>query len=126
VLARIDKGLALLSWLAAAAVAVMLVAGPKLVAHDDEKQAAVTKSPYAASASTGPDGGKLFKDNCGACHALTAAGTSGAVGPKLDDTSLDAAAIEAKIRTGGGSMPAFKTSLTNTEIAAIAEFVANR
>lgn len=54
--------------------------------------------PYIAiSADSGPDAGEvavaerdldgkeLFRDNCGACHQLAAAGTEGVVGPNLDD-----------------------------------------
>jgi cytochrome c oxidase subunit 2 len=40
----------------------------------------------------GPDGKQLFAANgCGGCHALTDAGTSANVGPKLDTVAADAA-----------------------------------
>ena len=53
---------------------------------------------------------QLFTANCGSCHTLSAAGTSGAIGPNLDQTSLDVAGVAAAIENGGltgsGAMPA--------------------
>jgi cytochrome c551 len=64
----------------------------------------------------------LFVGSCGSCHELSAAGTDGSVGPSLDDTSLDAAAIEAQIERGGGAMPA--GILEGEQAAMVAEYVA--
>ena len=72
----------------------------------------------------GPDGEALFTGNCGSCHALSAAGTSGTAGPNLDDNSLDAAAVESIVRDGTGGMPALSEKLSDDEIRAVAEFVA--
>jgi cbb3-type cytochrome c oxidase subunit III len=38
--------------------------------------------PHGADAATGQ---KLFTSSCGGCHTLAAAGTSGTIGPNLDD-----------------------------------------
>jgi mono/diheme cytochrome c family protein len=125
-LKRFDKGLALFSWLAAAAGAVMLVAGPSVVAHDSNKAAAVAAgaSPYAASASTSaPDGKALFKSNCGSCHTLAAAGTNGQVGPDLGKVKHPATAIEAIMKAGPGVMPSF-SGMAAAQRKAIAAFVA--
>jgi cytochrome c6 len=123
-LARLDKIIAPLSWFAAAAVVVMLLAGPAVVAEDKDNPAA-----GAASYATGGGGGKpdakaLFTSNCGSCHTLKAAGTSGQVGPPLDGISLDAAAIEETVRTGRGRMPPFKDLLSPAEVRAVAAYVA--
>jgi mono/diheme cytochrome c family protein len=123
VLAGIDKGLALISWIAAAAVAVLLVIGPRIVAHDSAKQATAAGSPYASS-SAAPDGKALFKSNCGSCHTLTAAGTSGQVGPNLTHSGLDQKSVEAMMQAGPGVMPSFTNSLTPAEFKAVAKFVA--
>jgi cytochrome c551 len=48
----------------------------------------------------------LFTTSCGGCHALSDAGTEGAVGPNLDETKLTAAEISALIAAGKGAMPA--------------------
>ena len=121
-LARIDKGFTWLSWLAAAAVAVMLLAGPKLIAHDSKKVAAV--SPYASTAAAAPDPKALFKTNCGSCHTLAKAGTSGQVGPDLTKAGLDQKSVEAMMKAGPGVMPSFDSSLSPAEFHAIAKFVA--
>ena len=46
-------------------------------------------------------GDEVFTSNCGTCHTLSEAGTSGMIGPSLDDTSLTAEDIEAQVRSGG-------------------------
>ena len=48
----------------------------------------------------------------------------GIVGPSLDGTSLDAAAIEGIVRDGSGGMPALGGTLSDAEIEAVAAFVA--
>ena len=123
-LARLDKILAPLSWFAAAVVVVMLLAGPAVVAEDKDSPAAGAAS-YATGGGGGkPDGKALFTSNCGSCHTLKAAGTSGQVGPRLDGISLDAAAIEEKVRKGGSGMPPFKDLLSADERRAVAAYVA--
>jgi cytochrome c551 len=69
-------------------------------------------------------GREIFVANCGSCHALSDAGTSGAVGPSLDGIGLDASAVETQVRNGGGGMPAFEGQLTDEEIAAVSSYVA--
>ncbi len=71
------------------------------------------------------DGSAVFASaGCGSCHALAAAGSSGSVGPNLDDLQADAATVEAQVRNGGGSMPSFEGDLSDAEIAAVAAYVA--
>jgi len=60
---------------------------------------------------------------CGSCHTFTDAGTSGTVGPNLDESSVDVAAAEEQIRAGGGGMPAFEGQLSDEEIANVAAYV---
>jgi mono/diheme cytochrome c family protein len=115
-LRSIDKVLAVASWIAAAIVAAMLLFGPVVVAEDKAKPA----PPAAAGAPA--DGKALFVSNCGSCHTLGAAGTSGQVGPKLDGLALDATAVRAAMQAGPGAMPSF-SSLPAPERAAIVKFV---
>ena len=47
--------------------------------------------------------------SCGACHTLDVAGTTGQVGPDLDELQADQARVLKAIETGGtgsGTMPA--------------------
>ena len=71
------------------------------------------------------DAGELFASSCGGCHTLKAAGTTGAVGPDLDELELDAAKIAAAIERGGrgtGQMPA--GILTGEDAQTVAAYVA--
>ncbi len=129
----VDKTLELVGWALAALLVIMLFVGPQVVAEDkpaDQGGEAAGAAPYADQAG-GADGGApaadgqaVFTDTCGACHTLTAAGTSGVSGPSLDGVGLDAAAIEAIVSEGRGGMPAFGGELSEAEISAVAEFVA--
>jgi mono/diheme cytochrome c family protein len=107
-LKRLDKVLAIGSWLTAALLVVMLFAGPAVVARDDT---AIGSVAPAYGKPAGVDGAKVFQGNCGRCHTLTAAGTNGQVGPNLDSVSLSAADIESIVRGGRGVMPAFDGQL---------------
>jgi mono/diheme cytochrome c family protein len=77
-----------------------------------------------AAAGGGTDGKGLFKTRCGSCHTLAEAGTSGTVGPNLDNLNLDVAAITKQITNGGGGMPPFAGTLDEKQIALIAKYIA--
>jgi mono/diheme cytochrome c family protein len=127
VLKRVDSLLAWLSWVAALLVVVMLLVGPKVIAEDKGTKQAY--SPSSASSSGGgavPAGKAVFTGNCGSCHTLQAAGTSGQVGPSLDDISLSRADIEGVVREGRGGMPSFGGRLSAAKISAVAAFVAGK
>lgn len=69
--------------------------------------------------------GKQIYDEqgCGSCHTLEAAGSSGTVGPNLDDLKPEFAAIVAQVTNGGGAMPPFKDSLSEQQIKDVSAFV---
>ena len=74
----------------------------------------------------GTDAKGIFKTNCGSCHTLAEAGTSGTSGPNLDNLKLSSAAITKQIQNGGNGMPPFKGSLDDKQIAdVLAYFKAN-
>lgn len=121
----VDRVLAALTWIAAGALVVMLFAGPILIAEDEP--ATPDPEPAAAeqdSSDPATDGEGLFAENCGSCHTLSAAGTSGSIGPDLDDAGLDAEQVTSIVSEGSGSMPSFSSELDGAEIDAIAQFVA--
>jgi cytochrome c oxidase subunit 2 len=64
-----------------------------------------------------------FVSSCGSCHTLEKAGTSGAVGPSLNDLSLSAADVEEQIRRGGGAMPPFEDQLSDEQIDALVQYL---
>ena len=105
-----------------------------LVKGDDADAVAAYVAEVAANpnaqVSTSPGGeagGKdpkaLMATNCGSCHTFGAAGIKGTVGPNLDQTQKDRAAIIQQITNGGGGMPPFKDVLSEQQIQAIADFI---
>src|SRR3954447_5399771 len=49
---------------------------------------------------------------CGSCHTLKDAGTTGQVGPNLDDAKPPYALVVTRVTNGMGVMPAFKGQLS--------------
>jgi mono/diheme cytochrome c family protein len=68
-------------------------------------------------------GKPIFLTNCGSCHTLAAAKTTGTVGPNLDSLKPDYRAVTAQVTNGGAVMPAFKSSLKTQQIADVAAYV---
>ena len=74
--------------------------------------------------SSSSPGAKVFADaGCANCHTLEAAGSSGSVGPNLDDASPSFDEVVSKVKIGGGGMPSFEGELTEQEIRDVATFV---
>ncbi|MGH3062891.1 MAG: c-type cytochrome, partial [Gaiellaceae bacterium] len=77
----------------------------------------------SGSGSSDP-GAKVFADaGCGSCHTLDAAGSSGSIGPNLDDANPSSDEVAAKVKSGGGGMPSFEGELSEREIRDVAAFV---
>ena len=80
--------------------------------------------PTPAPPDGGTDGESLFASaGCGGCHTLSAAGSSGTVGPNLDESQPSLELAIDRITNGQGGMPAFKDQLSEEQIQAVAEFV---
>jgi mono/diheme cytochrome c family protein len=62
---------------------------------------------------------------CTTCHTLSDAGSTGTVGPNLDETTPDAALVVDRVTNGAGAMPAFKDRLSEQEIADVAAYVSS-
>ena len=60
---------------------------------------------------------------CGGCHTLEAAGSTGNVGPNLDDSKPSAALTTDRVTNGRGAMPAFEGQLDEKQIADVAAYV---
>jgi mono/diheme cytochrome c family protein len=67
----------------------------------------------------------LVKAGCGGCHTLKDAGSTGTVGPNLDQLKPADKIVEHQVENGGGPMPAFKATLTPAQIAAVAAYVSS-
>jgi mono/diheme cytochrome c family protein len=73
--------------------------------------------------SGGSDGKSLFAGTCGSCHTLADAGTSGTLGPNLDDLKPDEARVRTAIAEGPGAMP--ENLFEGAKADAIATYVAS-
>jgi cytochrome c6 len=60
---------------------------------------------------------------CGGCHTYSKAGSSGSIGPNLDDLAPSFDAVVTQVTNGGGPMPSFKGQLSEQEIRDVAAFV---
>jgi cytochrome c oxidase subunit I len=79
----------------------------------------------AATTGEADPGPAVYADaGCGSCHAFEPAGSSGTIGPSLDETQLDAAAVADVVANGRGAMPAFEGRLSDEEIEAVSAYVA--
>ena len=65
------------------------------------------------------------KAQCGVCHTLQAAGSTGDIGPNLDQFKAQMAQIIAVVTNGIGVMPPWEGILTYEEIEAVAYYVFN-
>jgi len=99
---------------------------------DDQDQAVDDIATYVGSvAGTGAtaekptDGKSIFTANCGSCHTLADAGTSGNVGPNLDGIKPTREKVVTQVTNGGGAMPAFKDTLDPQQIQAVADYVSS-
>jgi mono/diheme cytochrome c family protein len=71
----------------------------------------------------GNDPKLLFQSTCGTCHTLADAGTSGTIGPNLDQAKPALQPAIEQITNGGGGMPPFKGQLTEQQIRALARYI---
>ncbi len=89
--------------------------------------AATTTAPTTSTAASQGDpaaGKAVFASaGCGGCHTLKAAGSTGTVGPNLDQLKPPLDRIVLQVDKGGGPMPAFKGQLTDKQIQDVAAFV---
>lgn len=60
---------------------------------------------------------------CGGCHTLADAGSNGAVGPNLDESSPSEDKVVERVTNGKGVMPSFKGQLSEQQIADVAAYV---
>jgi mono/diheme cytochrome c family protein len=85
--------------------------------------AAVSMLPGTAAAATGQQ--VWSQAGCGGCHTLAAAGSTGSAGPNLDYLRPSSAAVASQVTYGGGGMPSFGSSLSSSDIQALATWVSS-
>jgi len=67
----------------------------------------------------------LGTSGCAGCHTLADAGSTGTIGPNLDDLKPSHDAVVAQVTNGGGGMPAFGDSLSQEQIRDVAAYVSS-
>jgi cbb3-type cytochrome c oxidase subunit III len=73
---------------------------------------------------TASDGAEIFlAAGCGSCHTLSEAGSSGTIGPNLDDSKPSVELAVERVTNGSGAMPAFRDQLSEEQIQTVAEYV---
>ena len=98
-----------------------------------ETQGSTTGGGQEEPATTGATGGEegdaaagesvYVSAGCGGCHTLEAAGSSGSVGPNLDDSQPDRALVVDRVTNGSGAMPPFGDQLDEKQIQDVAAYV---
>lgn len=83
-----------------------------------------TETSGGAAGGSEAAGKVIFETNCGSCHTLSDAGTTGTVGPNLDDLAPAQDVVAKQVTNGGGAMPPFKGTLTEEQITDVAAYVA--
>jgi cytochrome c6 len=84
----------------------------------------VTTQTEPAAEGDAENGKKIFASaGCGSCHTLEDAGTSGTIGPNLDEAKPDLELAIDRVTNGSGAMPPFKDQLSQQEIVDVATYV---
>jgi cytochrome c6 len=81
------------------------------------------EGPAEPGAPGAADGRSIFTENCGSCHTLADAGTSGTIGPNLDQSMPSRDLAVDRVTNGMGAMPSFRDTLSPEQIQAVAEYV---
>jgi mono/diheme cytochrome c family protein len=116
-----------LAAIAALAVALAGCGGGETASPEPEtiegENPAATQTQQTAEGDA-ENGKKLYAANgCGSCHTLKDAGSTGDVGPNLDEAKPDLQLAIERVTNGKSPMPSFKDMLTEQEIVDVATYV---
>ena len=96
-------------------------------AEGGETHAAETQPAEPPPAPTQGDaaaGKEIFAaQGCGSCHTLADAGSTGQIGPNLDEAKPPYDLVVKQVTNGGTTMPPFKDSLSEAQIQDVAAYV---
>jgi cytochrome c6 len=79
--------------------------------------------PPAAGGDAAAGKAVFASAGCGSCHTLADAGTTGAVGPNLDEAKPDHDLVVERVTNGKSPMPSFKDTLSEEQIQDVAAYV---
>ena len=86
--------------------------------------ATTSEQPTSTLEGDATNGAKVYSSaGCGGCHTLEAAGSTGSVGPNLDQSKPDAGLVVDRVTNGRGAMPSFQGQLDDEQIQDVAAYV---
>ena len=110
----------------------------EVIAHGSETSATTETTPTETTPPNGatettegrgdPIAGKevfLGAPACGSCHTLGDAGTSGVIGPNLDEAPPSSDKVVERVTNGQGVMLVFKNTLSERQIQDVAAYVSS-
>jgi mono/diheme cytochrome c family protein len=98
--------------------------GGKTTTSATSSSGGTTSTALAALIGDPVAGAAVYQSaGCGSCHILKAAGSTGQVGPSLDDVAPDQPTVVQQVTNGGEIMPAFSPQLSSTQINNVAAYV---
>ncbi|HEY7730321.1 MAG TPA: cytochrome c [Gaiellaceae bacterium] len=92
---------------------------------ETETEPAATETEAEGTGDAAAGEAVFASAGCGTCHTLAAAGTSGTIGPSLDDTSPSYDKVVERVTQGKGVMPSFADQLSEQQIQDVAAFVSS-
>lgn len=91
---------------------------------ETETETETTDTTDTGAAGGDPVAGKqVFISQCATCHTLADAGTTGTIGPNLDDSQPSVELVLDRVTNGQGAMPSFADTLSEQQIADVAAYV---
>ena len=97
----------------------------KVVGSVPKQQTATVPSQYKGGDPTA--GRKVFLTaGCTGCHTLKDAGSTGTVGPNLDQVKPPLSLAVQRVTQGAGAMPSFKSQLSTKQIADVTAYVVTK
>ena len=97
-------------------------------ADTTETETTDTETTTTPAVEGDPAAGKeifLGASACGGCHTLADAGSTGQVGPNLDESQPDYELALDRVTNGQGGMPAFSSTLSEQQIADVSAYVSS-
>ena len=96
-----------------------------VVGHNGSRTGGGASAPTTLTTPSERAGKAVYVEaQCGFCHALSTAGSTGKTGPNLDHLQPSAGLVAAAVRNGSGAMPSYSGQLSPQQIRDVSAFVA--
>ena len=91
--------------------------------HEGEQAQGETQEGGQAQGDAAAGEAVFTSAGCGGCHVLADAGSTGNVGPSLDESKPSYELAVDRVTNGSGAMPAFRQQLSEEQIRNVAAYV---